>query len=210
MAQIMSLAPSETSKRVHKPAEKRRADILRVATRIFAERGYKVADMQAVADAAGVGKGTVYRYFPTKETLFVETLKYNLDRLKDDIRKARSKTEDPLEQLKAAMVAYVSFFERNPLLIELFIQERAEFRREAQSSLYFSYMMEGKEEWAELFRQISEKYPLRDIDLQEIMCTCGDLLHGAMALSCSPLERKPLTERIDALLDIYLYGILGR
>lgn len=205
----MSHPEPPKSKRVHKPAEQRRSEILREATRIFAERGYQVADMQAVADAAGVGKGTVYRYFPTKEELFTQALTYNLERLKEAVEDARQRPEDPLEQLKEAFRAYLVFFEQNPDLIELFVQERAEFRASFQSSLYFSYMMSGHEEWEAMFQRIQERYPFRAIDIEELMNVCGDLMHGAVVLSHTPLERKPLSQRFDAVFDIYLHGIMA-
>lgn len=199
---------NDKPKRVHKPAEQRRTEILAVATRIFAERGYQVADMQAVADAAGVGKGTVYRYFPTKEALFTETLHHNLEALRQSVDRARRQPEDPLEQLREGMRAYLLFFEKNPDLIELFIQERAEFRTECQNSLYFSYMLAGREDWVAMFEQIAARHPVRAIDTQEWMEVCGDLMHGAVVLSHTPLPRKPLSERFDTIFDIYLHGIL--
>ncbi|WP_024462435.1 TetR/AcrR family transcriptional regulator [Marinimicrobium sp. LS-A18] len=198
----------EKPKRVHKSAEQRREEILTVATRIFAERGYQVADMQAVADAAGVGKGTVYRYFPTKEALFTEALRFNLETLKASIEHAREQPEDPLEQLREGMRAYLLYFEKNPDLIELFIQERAEFRTECQNSLYFSYMLAGREDWVAMFERIAERHPVRDIDAQEWMEVCGDMMHGAVVLSHTPLPRRPLSERFDRIFDIYLHGIL--
>lgn len=198
----------EKPKRVHKSAEQRREEILTVATRIFAERGYQVADMQAVADAAGVGKGTVYRYFPTKEALFTEALRFNLETLKASIERAREQPEDPLEQLREGMRAYLLYFEKNPELIELFIQERAEFRTECQNSLYFSYMLAGREDWVAMFERIAERHPVRDIDAQEWMEVCGDMMHGAVVLSHTPLPRRPLSERFDRIFDIYLHGIL--
>jgi AcrR family transcriptional regulator len=198
----------EKPKRVHKSAEQRREEILTVATRIFAERGYQVADMQAVADAAGVGKGTVYRYFPTKEALFTEALRFNLETLKASIECAREQPEDPLEQLREGMRAYLLYFEKNPELIELFIQERAEFRTECQNSLYFSYMLAGREDWVAMFERIAERHPVRDIDAQEWMEVCGDMMHGAVVLSHTPLPRRPLSERFDRIFDIYLHGIL--
>ncbi|WP_051235563.1 TetR/AcrR family transcriptional regulator [Marinimicrobium agarilyticum] len=196
-------------KRVHKSADERRSEILTVATEIFAERGYQVADMQAVADAAGVGKGTVYRYFPTKEELFTETLRFNLEQLKTEIDTARHGPSEPIEQLKEGMRAYILYFEKNPNLTELFVQERAEFRDKA-ASLYFAYASEGRESWRGLFEEIAATYPLRPIDLEELMNICGDLMHGAVVKSQCPLDRKPLSERFETLFDVYLHGIMER
>jgi len=44
------------------------AGLLKVAARVFAEQGER-ASMTAIAEAAGVGRATLYRYFPTKDAL---------------------------------------------------------------------------------------------------------------------------------------------
>src|ERR1051326_3008496 len=43
-------------------AERRREEILRAATCLFAANGFACTDLQDVADKLGVGKGTLYRY----------------------------------------------------------------------------------------------------------------------------------------------------
>ena len=51
----------------------KRQAILDQAIHTFAEVGFGRADVQVIADRAGVGKGTVYRYFKSKEDLFWAT-----------------------------------------------------------------------------------------------------------------------------------------
>ena len=48
----------------------RRKAILDAAIQVFAELGYRGTDVQMIADRAGIGKGTVYRNYETKEGLF--------------------------------------------------------------------------------------------------------------------------------------------
>ncbi len=49
--------------------DKRIEELLAAATAVFAERGYNAATIDAVAERAGVAKGTVYQYFKSKEEL---------------------------------------------------------------------------------------------------------------------------------------------
>ncbi|ALG70824.1 TetR family transcriptional regulator [Azospirillum thiophilum] len=58
-----------------KPHRRRRKDarpqeIVAAATDIFAERGFAAARLEEIAARAGIGKGTLYLYFPSKEDLF--------------------------------------------------------------------------------------------------------------------------------------------
>jgi len=56
------------------PAPKRQ-QILAAALGVFAEKGFHNAKIEEIAQAAQVGKGTVYEYFQSKKELFQETLK---------------------------------------------------------------------------------------------------------------------------------------
>lgn len=67
----------------------RRAAILDAAARLFLERGFDGADVQAIARAAGVGKATVYRLFAGKSELFVECL----DRLRFTLVPAETRAQ---------------------------------------------------------------------------------------------------------------------
>jgi AcrR family transcriptional regulator len=55
------------ARREVKPAEERRKEILDAALRLFAERGFNDTTVGDIAAAAGMGTGTVYLYFPSKE-----------------------------------------------------------------------------------------------------------------------------------------------
>ncbi|RKQ88884.1 TetR/AcrR family transcriptional regulator [Brockia lithotrophica] len=48
--------------------------VLRTALVLFSERGYEGVSMDAIAEASGVAKQTLYNYFPSKEALFREVL----------------------------------------------------------------------------------------------------------------------------------------
>jgi len=53
---------------------KRRETILTAAAELFAGRDYADVQVDEVAKRAGVGKATLYRYFPSKEELYLESL----------------------------------------------------------------------------------------------------------------------------------------
>ena len=63
-------------------AVKNRARILQAAEEVFAANGIS-APIDMVAEQAGVGVGTVYRHFPTKEALFEAIVLTGLQELVD-------------------------------------------------------------------------------------------------------------------------------
>lgn len=64
-----AVASPEPRRRVRRK-EARPAEIVDAALRLFADRGFAATKLEDVAAMAGIGKGTIYLYFPTKEDLF--------------------------------------------------------------------------------------------------------------------------------------------
>lgn len=56
---------------LRRDAEARRAQILAAAAQVFARYGFRGATTRAIAQAAGVAEGTLFRYFPTKRHLLL-------------------------------------------------------------------------------------------------------------------------------------------
>jgi AcrR family transcriptional regulator len=70
--------------------ETRRAEIAEVAVRLWAERGFDGTSVAEVAEAAGVSKGTLYLYFPSKQALLEDVLRRysllpNIEMLVEDL-----------------------------------------------------------------------------------------------------------------------------
>jgi AcrR family transcriptional regulator len=74
-------------------ARRNRAQILAAADAVFAEEGVGVP-VDEVARRAGVGVGTLYRHFPTKEKLFEAVIVTHLERLVDEARSLAT-ADDP-------------------------------------------------------------------------------------------------------------------
>lgn len=49
-----------------------REEVVKSATRLFKERGFLSTTIQDIAEDCGIAKGSVYKYFPSKEDLFSE------------------------------------------------------------------------------------------------------------------------------------------
>jgi AcrR family transcriptional regulator len=67
-------AAPETVPRGRPRSARAHAAVLRAATRLLLEHGLGAVSMDAVAARAGVSKATIYRWWPTKETLALDAL----------------------------------------------------------------------------------------------------------------------------------------
>ncbi len=90
---------SETERPLRADAARNRAKVLAVAYDTFAAEGLGVP-IDEIARRAGVGAGTVYRHFPTKEALFAAVFADRIGRIQQGARELLS-TEGPGEALFA-------------------------------------------------------------------------------------------------------------
>lgn len=87
-------------------AQRNRERILAVAREVFREQGYG-ASLDLVAKRAGVGAGTLYRHFPTREDLVDAIMQSWVDRVDDAAGKVLTYEGPPRELLLAWLRAYV-------------------------------------------------------------------------------------------------------
>ncbi len=85
-------------------ARRNRERILQSAREVFAEYGAE-AQIDDVARRAGVGVGTVYRHYPTKEALLTELVRQKFQRFADAARDALERDGEPFELLADLMRA---------------------------------------------------------------------------------------------------------
>ena len=100
----------------------KRAEIIRCAADVFSRTGYHATKIQEIADAAGIGKGTVYEYFRTKEELFLAVYDAWMTEYENVIKERVAAAPDPISKVDAirdsAVEYYQSRAEQAPLLLE--------------------------------------------------------------------------------------------
>ncbi|MQA03205.1 MAG: TetR family transcriptional regulator [Streptosporangiales bacterium] len=84
-----------TEKQLRADARRNRLKVLEAAQQAFADAGVGVP-LDDIARRAGVGAGTVYRHFPTKEALFEAVVQHRVEQLIEDA-KQRARGDDPGE-----------------------------------------------------------------------------------------------------------------
>ncbi len=79
--------------------EKRRR-IVHAAMAAFARKGIMKTKAIDIAQEAGVGKGTIYEYFRSKEEIFVAAFQLFFSNLNYNIERSLAQTDDPVQKLK--------------------------------------------------------------------------------------------------------------
>ncbi|WP_235531026.1 MULTISPECIES: TetR/AcrR family transcriptional regulator [unclassified Nocardioides] len=94
-------------------AVRNREHIADIARQLFREKGYDAVSMDEVAKTAGVGVGTLYRHFPTKEALYDAAIQAWVETVNAAAAKSLAGEGSPRDRLLAWFQAYVEFLTRH-------------------------------------------------------------------------------------------------
>lgn len=100
-------------------ALKNRELLLETARRLFAEHGVEAVTMSAVAEAASVGKGTLYRHFENKTALCQALLDEGQRQLQERTFRHLASGGDPLDMLRWFLEEVVLFVNQNEELLKV-------------------------------------------------------------------------------------------
>src|SRR5262249_43445312 len=92
--------------------EAKRQEILDAASRIFSIREYHEVLTDEIAAEAGVGKGTLYRYFDAKEEIFVGAIIDGLEKLAETLDRTVDKRISPERRLDTIAREFLKYFWR--------------------------------------------------------------------------------------------------
>src|SRR6202521_4324297 len=104
----METKPSQSkARKPRSDAQRNRERILEVAKAAFSQSGAS-ASLDEIAKEAGVGPGTLYRHFPTREDLLEAVYRIEVEKLAAAERKF-AETLPPVEALRAWMLPFVDY-----------------------------------------------------------------------------------------------------
>jgi len=98
------MAPSMVDK------DRKKAQIAEAALHVFARKGTSKTKMADVAKEAGIGKGTVYEYFPSKDALFYYTTHLFIEQIYKELGRQILMLTDPLDKLTAIIRTSLNMF----------------------------------------------------------------------------------------------------
>ena len=80
--------------------EEKKKQIRNVAMTLFGSKGVQQTTMAEIAVAAGIGKGTIYEYWKSKDEIFVSSFNHFFEVMSQDITTAISHSTDPVNKIK--------------------------------------------------------------------------------------------------------------
>jgi AcrR family transcriptional regulator len=88
------------------PADRRREQLLQVALKVFADRGFNATTMDDIAEQAGVTKPLLYQHFDSKRALYLELVDSVAHTMLEAIEKAVAAAGGPRQQVESGFAAY--------------------------------------------------------------------------------------------------------
>lgn len=145
-----------------KKQETRRA-IMQAAMRLFSEKGFEKTSIEELARAAGIGKGTVYGYFPTKSDILHAFCEDEFECLRQELTANADQEVPILTQMVRIYMAEFMKITENREFARIFMQQTA-FPRDvdlqrhlAHEDNYFALLfplLEKAQERGELRREL--------------------------------------------------------
>lgn len=96
--------------------------IIKVAIEEFAKNGYKAASTNNICKKAKVSKGLIYYYFKSKEEIYLNALRFVIDRFKENVTiEIDDKNKNGIDYISEYFDTKFKFFRENPLYSMLIV-----------------------------------------------------------------------------------------
>jgi AcrR family transcriptional regulator len=206
-ARTSGMAPKPTPRRLRRRVEIRER-LFRSALDQFAKKGFANTTVEDITEAADVGKGTFFNYFPSKDHILLAFGEMQLAKLEAAIAEARSSDISIEEFLRALPERMTQEPTRNPAIVRMLLQAYLSTTvvREAMVD------MQGRVQalHTQIIRMGQERGEIRtDFSASEMASVFRQTIFGTL-LMWSLYGDASLTERIRTALDVLWSGLAPR
>jgi TetR/AcrR family transcriptional regulator len=189
--------------------EGRRKQITRAAMREFAKNGYHKTEVAAIAQRAGVSKGTIYNYFENKEEILLGVINDGFRGLAEQMQVILSSPGDPVQKLSDTFMAYLTFFESPAEFSQILVKEAVHIVPRVRGQ-YRGYLLEHVEYIEEIIKEGIARKQFVSVDARLAALCFIELAHAATKESVLINRRMDTEEDHKTIVKIFLNGIKRR
>ncbi|MDQ7785289.1 MAG: TetR/AcrR family transcriptional regulator [Desulfomonilaceae bacterium] len=199
--------PVEREAKKRKKHKDARTSILQAALEEFSEKGYHASTIDSIAERAGIAKGTVYRYFNTKEGLFTALKEDTMTEFVEIARQDLSQQEDILKIIESVIRMYLSFFEKNSAFFKVIIQEHKDFGTEF-SEKFINELILALPGLKRRCWKASRSGHLKQMNYFTVFYGIIGFLNGVIQKWLHDGGEGSLVDEIDTVTEVLFYGIV--
>ena len=123
MAIPIFISSTLTQIRKERDRQHREEDFLQAAEELFAEKGFHHSSIDEIAARAEYATGTIYRYFKSKEDLYVELLRRKLEVYLEMLSRRVAEQESAIKKLRSFVQTKFRFFHENRAFLSIYTSE---------------------------------------------------------------------------------------
>jgi AcrR family transcriptional regulator len=201
------VAPPPSDRRQRRSAEIRER-LFRAALALFAQKGFSETTVEDITEAADVGKGTFFNYFPSKDHILLAFGEMQLGKLEAAIEMAR-RTNEPMPQyLRALGVRMTQEPTRNPEIIRAVLQAYLSTTPVREAMLDLQRRVQALH--TQMIRRGQEQGEIRDdLPAEEIAYVFRQTIFGTL-LIWSLYGDATLHSRIESAFNLLWTGMAPR
>jgi AcrR family transcriptional regulator len=185
----------------------RREELLAIAARLFATKGYGRTTVRDIADAAGILSGSLYHHFDSKESMVDEILSTFQDALFDRYDEILASPDDARVRLEQAIRVSVEAIDKFPDAVAIFQNDADHLGQIERFSYLAERNLQSREVWMTLLRAGVAEGQLRDdLDLAIVYRFVRDTVWVAVRWY-HPGGKLTHSDVADQYLSIILDGI---
>jgi AcrR family transcriptional regulator len=165
----------------HERRARTRAQLLRAAGTVFADRGYHSATLDDVLAEAGVSRGALYHYFRSKHELFLALLKEHMTTGMHDAGAVIERRGTDNDAVATAAGGFLDRVARDPRWLPLLLEFLAVGCRdsEARAGVVDNFLRPAREQTAALIRHTEpDQRPLVALSADELAVGVAALING--------------------------------
>ncbi len=197
--------PTQHEPHKRKKQKDARERILAAALAEFSEKGFHSSTIDSIADRAGIAKGTVYRYFSTKEGLFTALKDDTMSEFIELAKRRLSGQENVLEIIESIIKIYLSFFEKNSAFFKVIIQEHKDFGREF-SEKFIQELIGALPSLKRRCWKASRLGKLKQMNYYTVFFGIIGFLNGVIQKWLHEGGEGSLVDEIDTVREVLFYG----
>ena len=191
----------------HKPGP-RRAEILAIARKLFAEKGFQATSIREIANAAGILSGSLYYHFDTKEDMLHEIIRDYASYLRAGYEECAAPAANPREAIIKMLHFGITESIQRREVYSIITIERNFMPRQSD---HFRYL---EETWQDLYRiwydvlqgGVRTGYFRKDINLHLALRIMMDAINSTIRWY-QPSGRYPIEEVIETQTSLLLNGL---
>jgi AcrR family transcriptional regulator len=201
-------AAAEAGDRRSRRSAETRERLFLAAVRLFAEKGFAETTVEDITNAADVGKGTFFNYFPSKEHILVAFSDMQLGKLEGFVKTARSSTEPMRAFFRTMSRQMTSEPAKKPDFMRAMLQ--ANLSSESVRNVMRERNARGENLLSQLVQIGQERGEFRrDVSALEMARVFRQMTFGTVLL-WSVYGDDSLAERIERAIDILWTGFSPR